>query len=69
MLYHYPPPPSNFCHENVVCFIKFAVYIQVHFRLDLLIKANNVSPDQIAHMEQSDMGPYCLHKNIYIAEW
>ena len=56
----YPYPPSNFCNENVVCFIKFAVYIQVHFRLDLIMEANNVSPDQTAPKEQSVMGPYCL---------
>ena len=40
-----------------------AVYIQVHFRLDFIIEANTMNPDQTAPLgswKQSDLGPYCL---------
>ena len=40
-----------------------AAYIQVHCRLDFIMKANTMNP-----WEQSDLGPYCLqyrqHKKI-----
>ena len=43
-----------------------AAYIQVHFRLDNFMEANNMNPDQTAL--KSDLGPYCfqyrLTKNI-----
>ena len=31
--------------------------IQVHFRLDFFMEANNMNPDQTAPKEQSDQGP------------
>ena len=44
-----------------------SIYIQVHFRLDFIIEANTMNPDQL--WEQSDLGPYCLQyrlpKNIH----
>ena len=38
-----------------------AAYIQVHFRLDFFMEANNMNPDQTAAWKQSDLGPYCSH--------
>ena len=42
--------------------------MQVHVRLDLIMEANNIKPDQSAVREQSDLGPnslqYMLPKNI-----
>ena len=32
----------------------YAAYIEVYFRLDCVMEANDMSPDQ------SDLGPYCL---------
>ena len=38
-----------------------AANTQVHFRLDFIMEANNMNPDQTAPKgEQSDLGPYCL---------
>ena len=37
-----------------------AAFIQVYFRLDLFMEANNMNPNQTAQSEQSDLGPYCL---------
>ena len=34
-------PATSFCHENVVCFFTSAAYIQMHFRLDFFMEANN----------------------------
>ena len=34
--------------------------IQMHFRLDFTMEANNVDPDQTAPLEQSDLGLYCF---------
>ena len=39
-------------------FFMSAAYIQVHFRLDFVMEANTMSPDQTACKDQSD--PYCL---------
>ena len=47
-----------FCHENVVC------CIQVHFRPDYFMEANNMDQDQTALKEQSDLGPYCLQYRL-----
>ena len=45
-----------------------SAYIQVHFRPDFFMEANNMNPDQTAPWEQSDLGSYCLQymlpKNI-----
>ena len=58
----------RFCPENVVCLLTSAAYIQAHSRLDLIMEANTMNPDQTAPWEQSDLGSYCLqyrlHKNI-----
>ena len=35
-----------------------ATYIQVHFRLDFMMEANTMGPDQTTPL-QSDLGPYC----------
>ena len=35
-----------------------AVYIQVHFRLDVFMKADNMNPDQTAPWEQFDLAQY-----------
>ena len=37
-----------------------AAYIQVPLRLDFIMEANTMNPDQTALLEQSDLGPYCL---------
>ena len=38
-------------------------YIQVHFRLDFFMEANNMNPDQQSDLgpydQQSNLGPYC----------
>ena len=39
-------------------------YIQVHFRLDFFMLANNMNPDQTAPAEQSDQGSYCLQYRL-----
>ena len=31
-------------------FYIYATYIQVHFRLDFIMKANTMNPDQAAHL-------------------
>ena len=45
-----------------------AAYIQVQFTLDFFMESNNMTPDQTAPKEQSDLGPICvpyrLPKNI-----
>ena len=46
-----------------------AAYIQVHFRLDFNMEANNRNTDQTVPLQtKSDMSPYCLRywlpKNI-----
>ena len=38
---------------------------QVHLRLDFIMEANNMNPDQTAALEQSDLGPYCLPNRQY----
>ena len=39
----------------------YAVNIQVHFRLEFFMEANNLNLDQTASpWEQSDLGPYWL---------
>ena len=42
-----------------------AAYIPVHFRLDFIMEANHLNPDQT---DMSSLGPYCLQywlpKNI-----
>ena len=37
-----------FCPESVVCFLRLAENIQVHFRLDFIMEANTMNPDQTA---------------------
>ena len=37
-----------FCPESVVCFLPLAENIQVHFRLDFIMEANTMNPDQTA---------------------
>ena len=61
--------PLLFCLENVVFFVlkmsvffMSAAYLQVHFRLDLFMEANNITPDQTA--SKSDLGPYCLQYRL-----
>ena len=49
-------PPIYFCPENIVCFLSLIHYIQVHSRLDFIMKANTMNPDQTAPEEQSDLG-------------
>ena len=36
--------------------------IQMHFRLDFIMEANTMNPDQTAPWEQSDPGSYCLQE-------
>ena len=56
----YPYPATIFSPVNAVCFFTSASYIQVLFRLDFFIEANNMNPGQTAHWEQSDLVPYRL---------
>ena len=38
-----------------------AAYIHVHFRLEFIMVADTMNPDQTAPKgEQCDLGPYCL---------
>ena len=39
---------SIFCTENAICFFTSAAYIQVHFRLDFIMEANTLNPNQMA---------------------
>ena len=42
-------------------------YTQVHFRLDFVMKANIMNPDQTAdHWEQSDQGPLFVSNIDYL---
>ena len=49
-----PYPANIFCPE-MSAFMS-AAYIPVHFRLDFIMVANTMNPDQIAPR----LGPYCL---------
>ena len=43
----------------------FAVYNQVHFRLDFIMEANTMNPDKTApFVQQSELGPYCLQYRL-----
>ena len=39
-------------------------YIQVDFRLDFFMVANNMNSDRLLTREQSDLGPYCLQSRL-----
>ena len=41
-----------------------AAYIQVHFKLDFIMEANTMDPDQTAPKEQSDLCTYCLQYRL-----
>ena len=41
-----------------------AAYIQVHFKLDVFIKASNMNPSQTS--EQSNLGPHCLQYTLAV---
>ena len=45
-----------------------AAYIQVNFRLDFYMEANNMNPDQTAIWKQSDLGPFCLQYRLPMRE-
>ena len=55
---------------NIVFILKIlsaftsAAYIQVQFRLDFIMEANTMNPDQTASKEQSDLGPYKLQYRL-----
>ena len=56
ILHIFNPYHANiFCLENVVFLFASAAYIQVRFRLDFIMEANNVNPDQTAPKERSDL--------------
>ena len=38
-----------------------AAYIQVHFRLDFFMEANNMKNSEY---DQSDLGPYCFQNRL-----
>ena len=44
----------------------FAAYIQVHVRLDVIMEANTINPDQTAPIrwDQSDLVLYCLEYRL-----
>ena len=42
----------------------YVAYIQLHFRVDFIMEANTMNPDQTAPWEQSDLGPYCLQYRL-----
>ena len=54
-------PSYEFC---VLFFFTSVAYINVYFRLDCFMEANNMKPDQTAPKEQSDLGPYCLQYRL-----
>ena len=41
-----------------------AAYSQVHFKLDFIMEANTMNPDQTGPLEQSDMDSYCLQYRL-----
>ena len=41
-----------------------AAYSQVHFRLDFIMEANTMDPDQTGPLEQSDLGSYGLQYRL-----
>ena len=49
---------KNSCDVLKMLSVVSAAYIQVHFRLDFSMEANNMNPDQT--WELSVLGPYCL---------
>ena len=50
---------STFCPDNAVCLLRL-LHIQVHLKLDFIMEANTMNPDQTAPKEQSDLGTCCL---------
>ena len=55
-------PPILFFPENVICSLH-----QVHFKLDFVMEANTMNPDQadrVLPWEQSNLGPYCLQYKL-----
>ena len=42
--------PTFFCPENFICFWCLLHSIQMHFRLNLIMEANTMNPDQTAHL-------------------
>ena len=44
--------------EQTICFGMSAAYVQLHFRLDFFMEANNMNPDQ------TDSGKYCSQYRI-----
>ena len=57
------PYPANTLYPKMLsafynCYIY--IYIQMSFRLLLIMEANTMNPDQTAPKEQSDLGSYCL---------
>ena len=50
----------HFCPENVFCFLS----IDVHYKLDFFMEANNMNLIRLLPCEQSDLGPYCLQYRL-----
>ena len=42
-----------------------AAYIIVHSKLDFIMEADTMNPDQTAPWEQSDLGTYCLQCKLH----
>ena len=63
-------PNNRHVHQYFLsqkCFLLFtsAAYIQVHFRLDIIMEANTMNPGQTAPpWEQSDLDPYCFQNRL-----
>ena len=52
------PYPATIFSLKMLSAFTSVIYIQVHFRLDFFMEANNMSPDQIG--DCSNLGPYSL---------
>ena len=47
---------QNFGSGTSCLLLRTAAYIRGYFRLDFIMEANNMNPDQTAPKEQSDLG-------------
>ena len=64
MLYFEPLCDHNFLSWKCCLLFAPAAYIQVHFRLDFFMEANNAIPDQTAPKVAVWSGLYCLQYRL-----
>ena len=59
MVYKIKPYPVNSSVPKMLSVFMSAAYLQVHFRLDLIMEANTITLIRLLLREQSDLSPYC----------